>query len=172
MVQYYQPEYRLTMEAADALAASNRALDSMLFGAKMNGGRVVGPAATEYTTCAVNTRGTGNCGRVYLRGLTPRARAIVRAGKVARLVQAGCPEKMAQVAASMPYGMENQVWGAALDLIGIARHVPGTLKRARRARGHAALDRVLSGYDAPTLAGLSWPRKQAAITLAAWAMGA
>lgn len=89
-----------------------------------------GPNAREWPVTAdigvvrVATAGCGNMGRLVWVGLTQAGRAVVRAGRVAQLISAGCPAEVAVIAASAKYGMEEAVWHLASDVLAVVRRCP------------------------------------------------
>jgi hypothetical protein len=117
------------------------------------------PNAPEYGTRVIGTMGTGNSGVIVLVGRAPRTRALLRQGKIDLLRRNNVPEQVAQVAASMRYGMEIAVAKQAAEVI-----------QAVFARGsfnglsHLAFERWV-GEDGEVLS-LSFPRKLAAAAIA------
>jgi hypothetical protein len=102
----------------------------------------------DFELVRVNTRGCGNMGDVYARGRTPRGRAVVRAGKIARLTACGVAADVAAVAVSMPYGMEVAALAGAL-IPHVWRGVDG-LSGVGRARFEGATAAgITSGFSMP-----------------------
>ena len=110
----------LTPTELDEIAASGKPLASIGYGYDCRGSEET--SSPDYGVRWVGTKGMGNYGTAVLVGLTPRGKALCRSGRVARLLVDGCPAELAGVAASMPYGMEMDVWSLAASLLGLARH--------------------------------------------------
>jgi len=117
MGSFYNPTITLTLEEADELAASNTPVRCVGFSYALNTPTLSGGAEKEYSLVVVDRKGMGNYGRFFLRGETKRTRAIVRAGKIRRLVDGqGYPYAVAEALVNSPRGMEPEV-GAAVEAI-------------------------------------------------------
>jgi len=110
----------LTPTELDEIAASGKPLASIGYGYSCRGAEET--SSPDYRVRWVGTEGMGNYGTAVLVGLTPRGKALCRSGRLASLLVAGCPAEVADVAASMPYGMEMDVWSLAASLLDLARH--------------------------------------------------
>lgn len=148
----------LSVAECDEIALKKAGLLSDGFGygyACPKGGRV----NEEYESFVTNTQGMGNHGSIILRGLTPRARALIREGKVLFLTRKGIPWVVARVAPSLQYGMEIAVCELAADLL-------ETVKRAGPFVGnsHYAFERWAGSWTGNLK--MSFPRKWAAAEIA------
>lgn len=119
------------------------------------------PQAPEWGTKVIARQGMGNCGSIVLIGLTPRTQKLLRQGKTQRLTKDGVPQDVAEVAISMPYGMETDVALLATELV-------ETVKTSGPFQGdsHRQFASWLGGNN-QTGAALSFPRKVAAAEIAA-----
>lgn len=115
-----------------------------------------GDVNTEYESKVINTQGMGNHGTIILVGKTPRARELLRQGKIRALVAEGVREKVARVAIHEKYGMEVDVAKLADDLVEICQ------KSRFRGDSHRKFQEW-SGIDDY---GLSFPRVCAALRIA------
>lgn len=122
-----------------------------------------GPVNEEYRSIVVNTQGMGNHGKIVLKGLTPRARALLREGKIMQHTRQGVPWRTARVSIHYRYGMEVPVCMLADAMVETFR-VRG---EAPRVDSHYALDDWLGWQADP----LTFPRKNAAIAIAAAVAG-
>lgn len=118
------------------------------------------PYAPEWGTIVINTQGRADLGDIVLRGLTPRTKALLRQGKIRRLVNAGVDEVVAEVAVSMKYGNELAVAEVAELAMEAARQ-----KGPYRGNSHASFDSWLGESVM-----LSFPRKAAAAAIGAKAL--
>ena len=155
---YWYPTYtgRYTPEELDALALKGEPIDGMGYGYKC---RPEGDAleSEHYGVITIDTRGMGNHGEVVLVGKTPHGRRMVRRGKIARLTRQGCPADIAEVAVSMPRGMEERVWRLAEELLPMAR-----MGVSLRCTGHHHFEEVTGLRDH----GCSFPRIMSAVAIA------
>lgn len=158
MPQFWSPNYtgRFTPEELDTLAIKGEPIDAMGYGYKC---RPEGDAleSEHYGVRTINTRGMGNHGSVILVGKTPHGRRMVRRGKIARLTRDGCLADIAEVAVSMPYGMEARVWKLAEELLPLAR-----MGVSLRCTGHRHFEAVTGIRDH----GCSFPRVNAGVAIA------
>lgn len=83
-----------------------------------------GTLNAEYGFRTICTKGMGNHGTQVLTGRTPRARQLLRQGRAAVLVAAGCDRRVANAAAHMPRGMEEGVWRLACWLLSVVEETP------------------------------------------------
>jgi len=119
--------------------------------------------SVDYSARRIASGGCGNQGRYVLVGKTPRGRALVRQGKIQRLVAAGVRQDVAAAAASMQYGMEIAPFASALANLA-DKAGDGVL---RDTTGRSDFER-LTGLET---AGLSMPRVWAAVAIARRALG-
>ena len=115
-----------------------------------------GDVNEEYSSKVINTQGMGNHGTIILVGKTPRARKLLRQGKINWLVQHGISQKIAKVAVSMQYGMELGVAELAEDILPL-------IERGFSYKGnsHYKFDKWC-GFESD----LTYPRKMAALAIA------
>jgi hypothetical protein len=123
-----------------------------------------GDVNEEYSSIVVNKQGMGNHGRIVLRGKTPRARALIREGKILSLTRQGIPWRVARVACQKQYGMEPQVARFAADLVATTRFL-GPFK----GRSHAEFKQWAGSWVGEV--DLSFPRKSSAADIAAAVCG-
>lgn len=162
-----------TLAELDAIALRGEPFASFGFGYDCPRG---GKLADDYEVVIIARRGMGNCGLAVLRGLTPRGRSFVRAGKVRRLVSRGVRREVAEVAVGRPHGMEEGVAELAGELLDAVAWRLTSIKRLEAVHARWSLDRLMRDADIPddVAAGLSMPRCWAAIGIAvevATAMG-
>ena len=139
----------------DQMALSGELLDLRAGGFARN--QDPGPISVHYEVVTVATRGTGNTGIAFLKGITRHGKHLVWRGKVHRLVRAGCLKSVAEVATVCKFGMENAVWSLAEELVSIIEMGVNL----RGVRSHAAFH-VLTHIDS----ACSFPRIQGAIEIA------
>jgi hypothetical protein len=161
MSSFFDKKINLTLAEADAIAASGQDLGSRAFGYECNPKEISGSAAAEYGVVTIAAMGCGNRGTSYLVGKTPRAKALVKQGKVRRLVEQGVAPKIAAVAVKCQYGME--VAGIAMWLINLPDGTLARLAGLPRSKWEAL------GIDTT---GVSMPRLWAAAEIAMVAKGA
>lgn len=87
-----------------------------------------------------------------------------------RLIGEGYPIELAAIAVETIHGMEPEVLCVAEDLIEFFALVPERAKAALAARSHRGVEEATDGL-LMSGSGLSWPRKHAAVILAARAAG-
>jgi hypothetical protein len=168
MGQFYDVEFTgLSITECDKIAVNDAGVISSNFGygyACPKGGTI----NDEYDSVVVNKQGMGNHGRIVLRGRTPRARSLIREGKVLNLTRQGIPWVVARVAPSCQYGMETDVAQLAADLL-------ETVKVCGPFRGdsHYAFEQWAGSWTGNL--EMSFPRKAAAAEIAkaaVWRSGA
>jgi hypothetical protein len=113
----------------------------------------------EYSSIRIATGGTGNGGTLVLRGLTPRARNLIRQGKIKTLTLEGIRPAVAAACACSGYGMESAVAQAADDLLELYLQV----KPEGPMFSHAHFDKW-AGELTPAL---TFPRKMAVLNILA-----
>jgi hypothetical protein len=163
MSAFYEPEYKYTSTELDQLALSGEPIDRLGYTFRCRPGAEALTSA-HYGIRTINTRGMGNHGDVILVGKTPYGRRLVRMGKLARLKREGCDPAIADVAISMPYGMEPNVWRLATELLRIASYGVDIT----HFEGH----RDFTSRTGIEQHGCSFPRIQAAAAIALAALAA
>ena len=146
----------LTVTECDEIALNNGGKASTTFGYGYElprGGNI----NEEYSSVVVNTRGMGNHGFIVLVGRTPRARALLRQGKIALLMEQGIRRSVAAACVTERSGMEIEVARMADDLLEIC------MASEFRGHGHAQFQ----AWSGMTEYNLSYPRVAAAVTIAA-----
>ena len=153
-MQYYEKSFEgLSIKECDKIALEMAgAIYSTGYGFSLPRG---GEINEEYSSKVINSRGMGNHGTIILVGKTPRARRLLRKGKIKKIMSWGIREAVAKVAVSMPYGMEEDVVRLADDILELVREVP------YKGNSHKEFDKWC-GFSAP----LSYPRKEAALAIA------
>lgn len=159
MAQFYEVKADLTVEECDRIALENagRVFGTGYSYAMPRGGDI----NAEYSSKVINTQGMGNHGTIILVGKTRRARRLLYKGRVRWLVENGVSKRIAKTAAVMHRGMELEVAKLADVIYPI---VAAGFKY--RGNSHSDFDKWC-GFSA----GLSYPRKMAAIAIAEKAAG-
>ena len=153
-MQYYEKNFKgLSVKECDKIALERAgAIYSTGYGYALPRG---GEINEEYESKVIGTKGMGNYGTIILVGKTPRARRLLKEGKIRKLMSYGIRETVAKAAVSMPYGMEKDVVRLADDILELVRDVP------YKGNSHDDFDRWC-GFSA----SLSYPRKIAALAIA------
>lgn len=137
----------MSVKECDEYALACKPLLSLGGGYIHTHGRVI--INDDYEAGAVGTGGVGNHGCMVLYGRTPRARQIIREGKILKLTRGGFPWVLARRAVRVRFGMEPEVIRCAEVL-----HLKG--KKTR--------DRSILEYECGH-PGLSWPRWEAVLKI-------
>lgn len=159
----------ITLAEADRYAVTGEPVAMRYGGFDVNPTEIVGGAEAEYGLRTIRTFGTGNNGITYLKGKTPRARKLVRKGKIRTLLDAGHTLEVAAIAVETIHGMEPAVLRVAEDLITLFKMVPSRALAALAARSHAGVNEATDGFTC--VPRMSWSRKYSAALIAARVAG-
>lgn len=149
----------LSIEQCDHLALHNAGIVSGGFGYGYACPKK-GPVNSDYESIVINKQGMGNHGSILLRGRTPRARGLIREGKILSITKQGIPWSVARHAVHMLYGMEIEVAQLATDLVETVRQI-GEFS----GDSHWQFSKWAGQWTEEI--GMSFPRKYAASVIAA-----